>query len=817
MKAVLCLLVVSGLIYLFSHSLGPLPPLGKVLDPVHGFMANAETEKDLKDETESLSSPENDSNTLTQKINGNVFFDDRLVPHIFADDMYSLYFIQGYVTAKYRLWQMETQTRAAAGRLSEVLGKDLLNYDREQRRIGMGFAAENALKELQKDTRLYDLMQAYADGVNKYIETLDYASYPLEYKLIDHEPEPWTLLKTMYLLKYMSNTLSGFDDDVEFTNILNKIGRKDFDILFPDRPKGIVPIIPAEKKYDFNVVESDSSQQTIISDYYAPSNDETISNKEKNQVGSNNWVVGKEKTKNGNVILCNDPHLQLNLPSIWFEVQLNSPEVNVYGASLPGAPGVVIGFNDSIAWGVTNAGRDVRDWYAIDFSDASKKEYRYDGKLANTTQRIEVIKVRGEKDFVDTVLYTHHGPLVFNGYAGGDSTQYSKLATKENLAMRWAAHDASEEIKTFYQLNKAKNYDDYLEAISYFDCPAQNFIFGAVNGDIAITQQGKFAIKKPEAGRFVLDGSNPADDWNIFIPDEQNPTIKNPQQGYLTSANQHPTDAFYPYYYTSFDFEYFRNVVLNKELQKMDSITTEDMRSLQLNNLNLLASEILPYLLSYVHSSEEVHNSLSQWNYYNDADAFAPTYFQIWWDTLYNLLWDEFQDANLPLRSPGKYETVLAIKELPGEYIYFDDARTQENKEHLGDIVNASYTAMLQIVDSLRTKDPELLKWYQYKHTDIMHIAQIPAFSRLQIENGGYRNIVNATSEKNGPSWRMVVELSNPINAFGVYPGGQSGNPGSMYYDNFIDTWSAGGNFKLNFFARIEDARNDTKFSLTFN
>lgn len=803
-KSLLLICIVALCMYFLNAALGTFPPLGKILDPVHGFMANAETNEDYQNEI------------LQVSVKGEVYFDERLVPHIYADDTYSLYFMQGYVTAKFRLWQMETQTRAASGRLSEVLGKDLLNYDREQRRLGMGFAAENALKVLQNDTALFQVVQAYCDGVNSYIETLDYASLPLEYKLLNYEPEPWTALKTMYLLKYMAKTLSGFDEDVSYTNTLKKIGRKDFDILFPDRPQGIVPIVPSEKKYDFEPLLPDTIQNETAAEYYAPFQNISISLHEKNEVGSNNWVVGKQKTKNGNVILCNDPHLQLNLPALWYEVQLHTNGLNVYGASLPGAPGVVIGFNDSIAWGVTNAGRDVRDWYAIDFKDASKKEYRYDGKLAYTTQRIEVIKVRGQADFIDTVLYTHHGPLVYLGYAGTDTSQASKLQSQQNLAMRWAAHDPSEEFKTFYLLNKAKNYDEYREAISYFDCPSQNFIFGSTTGDIAITQQGKFAVKRPEEGRFILDGSNPADEWSYFIPDDENPAIKNPAQQFLISANQHPTDSTYPYYYTSFDFEYFRNVVLNNELRNTTAADVESMRLLQSNNFNEFASHLLPELLTYVHSSEKVYAELKEWNFENDADLYAPAYFQIWWNNLYNMLWDEFTNKDTLLSMPGKYETMLAIKNLPGDYIYFDNKNTKEISEHVGDIINASYSNMLHIVDSLSAIDTNLLRWYAYKHTDILHLAQIPAFSRLNLHNGGYRNIVNASSERNGPSWRMIVELSNPVNAYGIYPGGQSGNPGSKYYDSFVDSWVEGKNYKLDFFAEEDDAKNSAQFFITF-
>ena len=202
--------------------------------------------------------------------------------------------------------------------------------------------------------------------------------------------------------------------------------------------------------------------------------------------------------------------------------------------------------------------------------------------------------------------------------------------------------------------------------------------------------------------------------------------------------------------------------------------------------------------------------------YYNHADSLAPTYFQIWWDTLYDLMWDEMYDEKIAFVKPNFYNTAHAINTFPEDYKYFDVINTSENKETLKDIVRNSFDVLITTVDSLNKEDGSQLIWYLHKGTDIMHISQIPAFSRTDIHNGGYKNIVNATSETHGPSWRMVVELSDPIKAYGVYPGGQSGNPGSIYFDNFVDTWAAGKYNILNFYQEETEAKKNAKFTLTF-
>ena len=816
------------LIFFLNKGFGSLPPLGKLTDPVHGFMANAETKQDI----ESL-----EMSSTTNKVKGKVYFDDRLVPHIYAQDEWSLYFLQGYVTAKYRLWQMDIQTRAAAGRLSEIFGAKFINYDIEQRRKGMVYAAEKALLEMQNDPTMLKCMNAYTEGVNEFIHltnnneiNLPYASYPIEFKLLNYKPEKWTELKTALLLTYMSNTLTGFDDDIEYSNLLKLLGEEDFNLLYPDRPEGIDPIIPSEKKYDLIPIGTNIEKQVVSSHYFEDVINIFSPKPEKNQVGSNNWVVGSDKSKNGNPILCNDPHLQLNLPSLWYEIQLNAPGINCYGVSLPGAPAIIIGFNDSIAWGVTNAQIDVRDWYTIEFKDSSKKEYKYGDVWRPASQRLEKINVKGGNVVTDTVIYTHYGPLVYHGNEKNlDGKINQEIIQRANMVMRWAALDPSQELKTFYLLNRAKNYDDYKEALNFYSCPAQNFIFGSVDGDIAITQQGKFPIKYPGEGRMILNGTDTVNDYMKYIPFDQNPTIKNPERGFCSSANQHPTDSTYPYYYTSFDFEFYRNRVINNELTAMNNITVDDMQNLQQNTFNMMASEVLPKLLLVIGeqpaSSQETGNrksasknnyiELANWNYHNDADIAAPTYFQIWWDTLYNLLWDEMIDENIALVKPNYYNTVWAINNLPNDYLYFDNKLTAK-KETLTDIINQSYSVMTTMVDSLFGSDPASLNWYQHKNTNIMHISQIPAFSKTTIHNGGNKNIVNATSKTHGPSWRMVVELSDPINAYGVYPGGQSGNPGSKYFDNFIDNWAGGKYYKLNFYSSEEEAKKNTQFSILF-
>ncbi len=265
--------------------------------------------------------------------------------------------------------------------------------------------------------------------------------------------------------------------------------------------------------------------------------------------------------------------------------------------SLPGSPFVIIGFNDSIAWGVTNAQRDVKDYYSIKFKDDTKKEYWYNGKWESTQLRIEEIKVKGAASVYDSVAYTVYGPVMF------DESFSNGFSNKQNLAVRWTAHDPSNEGMTFYKLNRAKNYTDYTEAIKTFDCPGQNFVFASKTGDIAIWQQGKFPARWNGQGLYIMPGEDHSYDWQGFIPQNENPHSINPARGFLESANQRPVDSTYPYFIPG-SYITPRGIAIEHFLAGMNGITPADMMKLQSNYFNVLAEDARPILLNYVKAEE---------------------------------------------------------------------------------------------------------------------------------------------------------------------------------------------------------------------
>jgi len=794
------------LVFVLNRKWGPIPPIGKFLSPQDGFWQNAEAADE--DFNADLKFP-----NLKGKVN--VYFDERLVPHVFADNDEDLYFAQGYLHAKFRLFQMEVQTMYAAGRLTEIIGNDpaIIKVDRETRRSGMVFAAQNALKAFESDPAAKLVCDAYTAGVNAYIESLTESQLPIEYKLLDLKPEKWSNMKIALFLKQMSRTLAGEVNDLELTNEKSFIPFSEFKILYPQVPDSLTPIVPAGTKFDppgIIPVKPASADSLYFNRKDSTSVAEAI--KEDADNGSNNWAVAGIKTKSGAPILCNDPHLDLTFPSIWYEMQLNSPGVNVYGATFPGTPNVIIGFNDYIAWGVTNSQRDVKDYYEIKFKDDSKKQYWFDSQWVNTQIHIDTLKLRSDGEIYDTVAYTIFGPVMF------DHSFVDSLAPDKAIACRWAAHDPSNEGWTFYKLNRAKNYDDYLDAIKHFTCPGQNFVFAAKSGDIAIWQQAKFPARWYGQGLMIMPGQDSSYMWQGFIPQNENPHVVNPNQGYVVSANQRPADSSYPYFIPG-DYINARAISINHHLQNMQQVTVDDMKRLQNDYFNVTAEDARPLLLKYIREGDLNQDAkkyldiIKNWDLLASPDSKGQTVYQLWWDSLGKQVWEDELEKVKPVVVMPNQQTLLEALLRDSAFKYVDNVNTQQI-ETLGDDVTAAFQKAS--VELTKEEKEGTLEWTKHKSPRIYHLLKsLMAFSE-PIPVGGNGDIINATTKTHGPSWRMIVQLSENTEAYGVYPGGQSGNPGSKFYDDFVNNWATGKYYSLWMMKRTETSDQRVKWTMNF-
>jgi penicillin amidase len=504
------------------------------------------------------------------------------------------------------------------------------------------------------------------------------------------------------------------------------------------------------------------------------------------------------------------------MPSLWYEVQITTPTHSTYGASFPGSPAVIIGFNDSLAWGVTNAGRDVLDFYEIKFKDSTENEYWFNGKWNTAEKRTEVIKVKDSADVVEQIPMTVWGPAMYDAH-------YQNPQSKgRNLAIQWTAHNSSTGVETFYRLNRAKNYDDYIKAISLWTCPGQNFVLATKSGDIAIKQQGSFVARWERQGDFIMPGDDTTYAWQGMIPNEENPTIKNPERGFVSSANQKPTDPSYPYYLgTASSFPLYRGISVNKHLTAMSNITAEDIQALQTNNDNVFAATARPALMKYLQvdklspDAKRMVDEMSNWDLVNSEHSKGITAFKIIWDSVTKAVWgDELEGSPIPLTKPDDYVLLDQLLK-DSNWSIADDIRTKGKVENFKDQVTLGVENATKKLVELEKENK--IEWSLFKETRVMHLTKIPALSRMNLPIGGGVNIINATTDIHGPSWRMIVHLTDEIEAYGLYPGGQSGNPGSVYYDTFVDYWAAGKYYRLLFLAKEKLIQNErTKWHIQF-
>jgi penicillin amidase len=805
-------------ILLLNNPIAPLPAVGKLLDPASGFWANAEPVKDVAGQFHFPDQWDKDIK---------VTLDNRLVPHITAKTDEGAYLAQGYLHAYYRLWQMDMQTRAAAGRISEVAGEKAFEFDRKQRRKGMVWAAENSLKAMEANATTKKVLDQYTKGVNLFISNLKYKDYPLEYKLMGFAPEPWTNLKCALLLKYMADDLTGSVDDIAMTYLRDALPATELDDLFPEKIEGSQPVIPIGTVFE---PASLSVPAVPARDLFAHF-DTTGSKKdalkktagrfkESTGIGSNNWAIGGALTSDSAAILCNDPHLGLNLPSIWYELHMTAPGLNCYGVSIPGAPGIIIGFNDSISWGFTNNYRDVKDFYEIKTDDP--RLYYFDGKEVPFNERHEAIYIKGQqKPFIDTIRFTIHGPLMYDEHFPEPS------GSGKTLAMTWMAHRGTNELWSVYLYNHARNYNEFVQAIQHFECPAQNFVFADRKGNIAMWGQGRFINKWKDQGKYVMRGDISATLWGDTIPMRENPHVYNPTQAYVASANQSVTDNTYPYWYNG-DFSEFRSWEINSELigNFWEAMRHENNKDLQFAPQRYLGFRVGDYrsdssIKNDIGLNQEIQNSTKSllnalliarnnevatvFNRTMDKednaiflkpDSKEASKFQIFWYNLYKNIWqDDFQ--NIPDKLYPSAERTMQLLVSDSASKYYDDITTPQ-KEGLKEMVQLSYKQAMDSINVLKKNGG--IEWYKVKNTSVNHLAKIKAFSYEQLQTGGWGNTINAMKGNHGPSWRMIVHMNkDQIKAYVVYPGGQSGNPGSKYYASFLDYWVKGKYYEVKF------------------
>ncbi len=777
------------IVFALNSRIGMMPKIGPLFSPFEGFWQLAESSSHYTDREIRLTGLE-----------GDVFihYDEAGIPHIFAGNDRDLYMAQGYVTARERLWQMEFSALAASGRLTEIIGDQALDYSRYMRNLGMMIGAEHLVVNIMQDERSRVMVEAYTDGVNQYIRQLDRRKLPLEYKILGYEPEMWTPLKSALIFMNISETLSVRGHDHPMTVTLDIMGKAFIDRFFPRFSNTHSYYIPDEGQFDFEPLYATPPERLFTPKIMKESPVELPIP----GAGSNNWSVHGSRTASGNPMMSNDPHLGLTLPSIWIEMQLHTPDVNTYGFTLPGAPGIVIGFNEAISWGLTNAGSDALDVYEIEFRDDTFREYLYEEEWLPVNKQLETYLMADGSAVTDTFRLTHHGPVT----VAPNADPYSRF-TPAGHAIRWAAHEPGNELLSIYLINRAANIVDFQQALHHFHSPSQTLSYADTSGTIGLFHHGKFPVRWEGQGDFISDGRDPAYEWQKFVPMDQTPRVINPSSGFAGSANQPPVGDYYPYrlgrLYTSNE----RGARIHELLSNESSVDLSFMKVMVHDNLSIDARQILPRLLEWIRPEELDDqqqawlDTLSEWDYRYDTKSLPPYFFNRWWQGIYDEIWEDLSGLDRPASIPDKERTGIELIANPDDNLWFNDTWS-----NIYELTTGIYMREYDRAVETYGEPGDNWRWSVRQERSINHIAFIPGFGRSGLQPGGTPLALNAIGDLFAPSLRMIVDLSVPVQAWGIYAGGSSGNPGSYYYDNFIDNWEAGELRPLHFWRAEEEA-----------
>ncbi|MFC4059631.1 penicillin acylase family protein [Planomonospora corallina] len=759
-----------------------------------------------------------------------VLRDGHGIPHIYADTAGDLLKAQGYVHAQDRFWEMDFRRKTTAGRLSELFGASTLDVDKVVRTLGWRRTAEAELAVLKPETR--QALEDYAAGVNAWMAQHDgFAEKSLEYGVLKltaagYEPEPWTPADSLAWLKAMAWDLrSNMEAELNRALVAARLPAERAAQLYPgypfdrhqpivtagapaaEEPKGGRPVGTAAAAEALDGVAALTGA--------APSLLGTAGG-DPAGIGSNSWVVGGAHTATGKPLLANDPHLGPRLPSIWYQAGLHcrtksaACPYDVAGYTFAGLPGVVIGHNDKIAWGFTNLAPDVTDLYL----ERTQGDTALAGETWEPMQvRTEQIKVAGGETVELKVRTTKHGPIV-SGVLGdareavpGAAARLGEKAEGLEVALRWTALDPGRTADAILLMNRATNFEEFREGASFFEAPAQNLVYADTAGNIGYQAPGKIPVRSKGDGTMPVPGWTGEHEWTGFVPFEKLPSVYNPPEGYIVTANNavvRPSDELFLTEDWSHGYRSQRIVERIEEETAKGKVTSETMRALLMDDRNNLAPVLVPHLLRV----GAPNDTLKGWDFGQGRDSAGAAYFNaVWRHLLARTFEDELTD---PLRPGGNdrwYEVVRALLDAP-EDPFWDDVRTENAAERRDDMLKAAMADADAELRGLLGDDPAEWAWGDLHTLDLTHetfgtsgIAPVEwLFNRGPLRTSGGKDTVNATGWDTSagyqvnwvPSMRMVVDLTDLDRSEWINLTGASGHAFHANYDDQAELWADG-------------------------
>ncbi|WP_134669951.1 penicillin acylase family protein [Halorussus marinus] len=705
-----------------------------------------------------------------------VRYDEYGTPHVSADRERALYFAVGYVQAADRLFQMDLQRRVMTGRLSEVVGEATVDSDEFHVRMDFAGGAEANL-ELLEGTETGRAVEAYAEGVNAHIER---ESLPVEFGLLDYEPDPWSPADTMLMESQIAWSLTGSFRTLERELIASELGPEAVAELYPARLDHDAPIIrdgtggdrlagrPVEPRGEF----ADADLLRWLSSFESPRG-----------VGSNSWVVSGEFTASGRPLVANDPHLALSAPPVWYEMDLRTDDLDVRGVTFPGVPFVVIGENDAGAWGFTNSGADVIDFYTYETDDAGER-YRYRGEWRGFETDEQTIRVADGPDRTVTVRKTVHGPVIER--------------EGREVGVAWTGHTATATSRAIRGYNRSDGIEEFLAATRRMDLPTQNVVYADREGNSLYYVTGRIPRRTIDGeqvrGTRVFDGSageaewegfEPfgVSSWEGFVPFEEKPHVVDPD--YLGTANQRIADDPDHYIGEAYSSPYRGQrlyELLDRRAASDEPMDAEFMRRIQRDTYSKRAEQVVGDLVAAAEGREGLEapvGTLRDWDCRMDRDSRGALVFSRWFDRFREEAFaDAFERAGLGERY---YPNDWVLATLPADIRWFGEGGREAA------MVRALRAAVADLDDGATYGDHNTTA--AITHPFDQSFLNYPAYAT----DGSAYTLNNFRAESAvGSSWRMVCPIARDAESVCILPGGNSGDYFSEHYDDQLRLWADG-------------------------
>jgi penicillin G amidase len=787
--------------------------------------------------------PQTDGEIQLEGLNApvDIYRDTMGIPHIYAATSHDLFFAQGYIHAQDRFWQMDTWRHIGSGTLSEMFGSGQVETDTFLRTLGWRVSAEQEYAELDAVSKA--VIESYTAGVNAYLRDHDTTALSLEYAVLGllspaYKIEPWTPINSLTWGKAMAWDLRGnMGEEIERAVLLKTLTPEQIAELYPAYPQDHPVIVNQLEGSAFidespvSKVEVDPGLSTLdfkpLAEKLARLDE--VMGPTGGGIGSNSWAVSGEHTANGMPLLANDPHLSIQMPSIWHQVHLECKPVsdecpyNVAGFTFAGVPGVVIGHNEHIAWGVTNLGPDVMDLYIERVNPDNPDQYEVNGKWVDFETRTETIQVVGGDPVEVTVRLTRHGPVISESYGAlkNENTANDpefvpfrdragvELPEQYVIALKWTALTAPSPFRAIWGFNIARNWEDFREAAREFRVPAQNLLYADVEGNIGYQMPGDIPMRANGDGTLPVPGWTDEYEWTGFIPFDDLPFLLNPAEGYIVTANNRCQPWDYPHLITrDWDYGFRAQRIVDMIEGASGEIDIAYFQAMQGDSFDANGPTYVPILLQLdelAQNESHAQNLLRDWDYQAQANSAAAAVFNAFWrHLLQNTFNDDLPEESYFPEGGSRWNEVM--RHLDDSSAWWDDRTTSELRESRDDIMRKSFEQGVAELEEIFGRDPAKWNWGEMHASTFRNgtlgesgVSPIESlFNRGPFPTSGGESIVNATgwSIKDGyqttslPSLRMIVDLGNLNNSVTVHTTGQSGHAYHPHYIDMAPLWA---------------------------